>query len=466
METVALVGRPNVGKSRLFNRLARKRIAIVHDQPGVTRDVNSTVVRNHYNLLDTGGIGLVVDMDHEKLIAAAEDQVWLAIQTADLICFVLDGREGLTSLDETIAEKLRNSGKKVMAVVNKIDDERMETCVPEFEALGFDEVVSVSAEHGYNSGQLEEEIEKVVGPRPEEEKVDEPYRIKLAFIGRPNVGKSSLCNYLLEDERLVVSEVPGTTRDSVMLDLDFKTKDDMVLPFRLVDTAGLRKRKQVNHSIEYFSTVRTRHAVENSDIVFLVIDAESGVTRQDKALAGEIIDAGKSVAIIVNKWDIAIDRFRANKPDKFENMEAFRREYAKEALKEIFFLPDSPVLFVSALRGFAMDKVLKFARGLWETSGRTLTTSKVNSLVQAMFEKRQPAYIDNKRFKAYYTVQIDNRPFLFRIYCNRATKLADSYRRYLQHGFNKHFDLAGCPLRFELKGKEKRYSGSGKKGRS
>ncbi len=466
METVALVGRPNVGKSRLFNRLARKRIAIVHDQAGVTRDVNSTVVRNHYNLLDTGGIGLVVDMDHEKLIAAAEDQVWLAVQTADLICFVLDGREGLTSLDETIAEKLRNSGKKVMAVVNKIDDERMETCVPEFEALGFDVVVSVSAEHGYNAGQLEEEIEKVVGPRPEEEKVDEPYRIKLAFIGRPNVGKSSLCNYLLEDERLVVSEVPGTTRDSVMLDLDFKTKDDKVLPFRLVDTAGLRRRKRVDHSIEYFSTVRTRHAVENSDIVFLVIDAESGVTRQDKALAGEIIDAGKSVAVIVNKWDIAIDRFRANQPDKFENMEAFRKEYASQALKEIFFLPDSPVLFVSALRGFAMDKVLKFSRGLWETSGRTLTTSKVNSLVQAMFEKRQPAYIDNKRFKAYYTVQTGNRPFVFRIYCNRATKLADSYRRYLQNGFNKHFDLAGCPLRFELKGKEKRFSGSGKKGRS
>ncbi len=466
METVALVGRPNVGKSRLFNRLARKRIAIVHDQAGVTRDVNSTVVRNHYNLLDTGGIGLVVDMDHEKLIAAAEEQVWLAVQTADLICFVLDGREGLTTLDETIAEKLRSSGKKVLAVVNKIDDERMEGHVPEFEALGFDEVVAVSAEHGYNSRQLEEEIEKVVGPPPEEEKADETYRIKIAFVGRPNVGKSSLCNYLLEDERLVVSEVPGTTRDSVMLDLDFKTKDDLVLPFRLVDTAGLRRRKRVNHSIEYFSTVRTRHAIESSDIVFLVIDAESGVTRQDKALAGEIIDAGKSVAVIVNKWDIAIDRFRANQPEKFENMEAFRKEYARQALKEIFFLPDSPVLFVSALRGFAMDKVLKFARGLWETSGRTLTTSKVNSVVQGLFEKRQPAYIDNKRFKAYYTVQIGNRPFVFRIYCNRATKLADSYRRYLQNGFNKHFGLSGCPLRFELKGKEKRYSGPGKKGRS
>ncbi|MGA1205512.1 MAG: ribosome biogenesis GTPase Der [Opitutales bacterium] len=463
LQTVALVGRPNVGKSRLFNRLAGRRIAIVHDQAGVTRDVNSTVVRNHYTLMDTGGIGLVVDMDHEKLIAAAEDQVWLAVQAADLICFVLDGREGLTSLDETIAAKLRQSGKKVLVVVNKIDDEGMENRVVEFEGLGFGEAIPVSAEHGYNSRQLETSIEDIVGPPPEMEETEEAYRIKLAFVGRPNVGKSSLCNFLLEDERLVVSEVPGTTRDSVMLDLDFNTKDGMMLPFRLVDTAGLRRRKRVSHSVEYFSTVRTRHAIEESDIVFLVIDAETGVTRQDKALAGEIIDAGKSVVLLVNKWDIAIDRFRANQPDEFENMDAFRKHYAKEAMKEIFFLPESPVLFVSAMRGFAMDRILKVARSVWETSGRTLATAKINALVHGMIEKRQPAYLDNKRFKAYYTVQVGNRPFVFRIYCNRATKLVDSYRRYLQNGFIRHFNLEGCPLRFELKGKEKRYSGPGKK---
>jgi GTP-binding protein len=463
LETVALVGRPNVGKSRLFNRLARKRLAIVHDQAGVTRDVNSTVVGNHYNLLDTGGIGLVVDMDHEKLIAAAEDQVWLAVEAADLICFVLDGREGLTPLDETIAEKLRQSGKKILAVVNKIDDEGMEGRAVEFEALGFDEVIPLSAEHGYNSRQLEQEIEDVVGPAPEVEKEDEPYRINLAFVGRPNVGKSSLCNFLLEDERLVVSEVPGTTRDSVMLDLDFKSKDDKILPFRLVDTAGLRRRKRVSHSVEYFSTVRTRHAIESADIVFLVIDAEEGVTRQDKAMAGEIIDAGKAVILVVNKWDIAIDRFRANQPVGYENMDAFRKHYTKQAMREIFFLPDSPVLFVSAMRGFAMDRVLKVARSVWETSGRTLATAKINALVHQMIEKRQPRYLDNKRFKAYYTVQVGNRPFVFRIFCNRATKLVDSYRRYLQNGFIKHFKLEGCPLQFELKGKEKRYSGPGKK---
>jgi GTP-binding protein len=465
LPTVALVGRPNVGKSRLFNRLARRRLAIVHDQAGVTRDVNSTVVNNHYNLLDTGGIGLVVDMDHEKLIAAAEEQVWFAIEAADLICFVLDGREGLTSLDETVAEKLRQSGKKVVALVNKIDDEGMEGRTVEFESLGFDGLIPVSAEHGYNASGVEAAIEESIGPAPELPKETEPHRIHLAFVGRPNVGKSSLCNFLLEDERLVVSEVPGTTRDSVMLDLDFHAKDGPPLPFRLVDTAGLRRRKRVSHSIEYFSTVRTRSAIENSDIVFLVIDAESGVTRQDKALAGEIIEAGKCVGLLVNKWDVAIDRFRGSQPEGFENMDAFRKKYAEDALREIFFLPSSPVLFVSALRGFAMDRVLKVARSLWETSGRSLTTPKVNALIHGMIEKRQPRYIGNKRFKAYYSVQTGHRPFAFRIFCNRATKLDDGYRRYLQNGFIKHFHLDGCPIRFELKGKEKRYTPPGKRGR-
>ena len=462
LPTVALVGRPNVGKSRLFNRLSRTRLAIVHDQAGVTRDVNATVVGKHYHLLDTGGIGLVVDMDHEKLIAAAESQVWLAVQAADLICFVLDGREGMTSLDETIAEKLRQSGKRVLPVVNKVDHEGMEASTADFGVLGFDEFIPVSAEHGYNASGLEAAIEAAIGPPPEAAE-EEDHRIHIAFVGRPNVGKSSLCNYLLEDERLVVSEVPGTTRDSVMLDLDYETNDNKHLLFRLVDTAGLRRRKRVSHSIEYFSTVRTRHAIEQADIVFLVIDAETGVTRQDQALAGEIIEAGKCVSLVVNKWDIAIDRFRANQPEEYDDIADFRKAYARDALKELFFLPDSPVLFVSALRGFAMDRILKVAQSLWETSGRTLTTPKVNALVHGLIEKKQPSYIDNKRFKAYYTVQTGNRPFVFRIYCNRATKLVETYRRYLEGGFIKQFHLEGCPVRFELKGKETRYAGKGPK---
>lgn len=454
--TVALVGRPNVGKSRLFNRLARKRLAIVHDQAGVTRDVNSHLVDEHYLLLDTGGIGLVVDMDHQQLVSAAEEQVWFAVQAADLICFVVDCREGLTTLDEVIAEKLRASGKAIQLVVNKVDNEGMVEQQAAFLPLGFGEGIGVSAEHGFNSWELEEAILDFVGPAPE--MVGESQRVKLAFVGRPNVGKSSLCNSLLDDERLVVSEVPGTTRDSVVLDLDYKGKDEREMHFRLVDTAGLRRRKRVSHSIEYFSTLRTREAIENADIVFLVIDSEAGVTRQDKALAGEILDAGKCVILLVNKWDLAIDRFRSGAVEGFEKIEDFRREYARAALEEIFFLPKSPVLFVSALRNFSIEKILRQARQVWETSGRELSTPKVNRLIMEMFKKREPRFQDNKRFKVYYGVQVGTRPFTFRLFCNRATKLEDGYRRYLQNGFIDHFDLAGCPVRFELRGKTVRYA--------
>lgn len=463
--TVALVGRPNVGKSRLFNRIAGRRIAIVHDQAGVTRDVNTTVVDAHYTLLDTGGIGLVADMDHDRLIAAAEAQVWLAVEAADLICLVVDARDGLTTLDETIAERLRNSGKPLLLVVNKADHERQEDSLYEFSALGIGDTLAVSAEHGRNIGELKERIGEVAGPAPAPEAESSPHRVHLAFVGRPNVGKSSLCNRLLQDERLVVSEVPGTTRDSVMLDLDYEAADGKVLPYRLVDTAGLRRRKRVDHSIEYFSTVRSREAMERADIVFLVVDAEEGVTRQDKALAGEVMESGRCVVLLINKWDVAIDRFRGRQPEGYDNIAEFRADYAKSALAELFFLPDSPVLFVSALRGFSMERILKAARQLWEISGRDLPTPRVNRLVHDLLNQRQPRYMGQKRFKAYYAVQTGKRPFVFRIFCNRATKLEDNYRRYLQRGFIRSFGLRGCPVRFELRGKEVRYAGRETEGR-
>ncbi|KAF0093725.1 MAG: GTP-binding protein [Puniceicoccaceae bacterium 5H] len=465
--TVALVGRPNVGKSRLFNRLARKRVAIVHDQAGVTRDVNSIRVDKDYMLLDTGGIGLVPEMTMKALVSAAEEQVWLALETAGLICFVVDARDGFTAMDEVIAERLRQANKPVLLVINKVDNESQADRVDDFSRLGFQRQVMCSAEHGYNESGVREAIAEVLGPKPEEvidpEQAAKGERVGLAFVGRPNVGKSSLCNALLEAERMVVSEVPGTTRDSVELDLDYRTKSGGSWPFRLIDTAGLRRKGRLDSPVEYFSTLRTRDALERANLVFLVIDAMEGVSKQDKQLAGEIMDAGKCVAVIVNKWDLAVERFKQAEEEEgevkgYKNEREFRESYAKAALKELFFLPDSPVLFVSAKTGFANERILSTARGLWEKSARQLPTPKVNQLLDKLQKAREPRVVGGKRFRIYYAVQTRNRPFVFRLFCNRATKLEDGYRRYLANAMIREFDLGGCPIRFELKGKEVRYA--------
>jgi GTPase len=460
--TVALVGRPNVGKSRLFNRLARRRMAIVHDQAGVTRDVNSVEAPEGYILLDTGGIGLVTDMDGQQLIAAAEEQVWFAIQTASVICLVVDGREGLSPLDQTIAEKLRPSGKPVLVVVNKIDQSDLENEVFEFERLGFGHPVGISAEHGRNEDELRQRILELTGPISDSSEGSEP-RLAITFAGRPNVGKSSLCNRLLQAERMVVSEIPGTTRDSVSINLDYTGGDGKVWPFRLVDTAGLRRKGRVSTSVEYFSTLRSQEAIEQSDIVFLVLDAETGVTHQDKTLANEIMEAGKCVAVVVNKWDNALKQFEKEPLKGYENENEFRKSYGEAILKELFLLPSSPVLFVSALTGYSTSRLLKVAIRLRETGSRKITTPKLNQIFQRLIESRSPRPIKGALFKIYYVVQTGNFPFRFRVFCNRATKLEDSYRRYLENALIKEFKLDGCPIKFELKGKTVRYANKPKK---
>jgi len=460
--TIALVGRPNVGKSRLFNRLARRRVAIVHDQAGVTRDVNAFEVDDSYTLLDTGGIGLVVDMDHQKLIGAAEEQVWFAVQAAQLICLVVDAREGLTPLDETIAGRLRESGKEVILVVNKVDTLQVEERTYEFASLGFARSVSVSAEHGYNEDLLRDTLTEALNalvPLDPPEPVDQPVqRVSVAFVGRPNVGKSSIANRLLASERLVVSEVPGTTRDSVALDLDYTASSGEIWPFRIVDTAGLRHRGKVSHSVEYFSSVRSHDAIGEADIVFLVLDAESGVTRADKNLAGDILEAGKCLVILVNKWDLALEQFQREPVSGYESVDAFRDAYVASVRKELFFLPDSPIVFISAKTGFSFERVLRSARHLWEISGRTIATPRLNQIFQRLTDARAPKVIKGRRFKLYYAVQVGTRPFTFRMFCNRATKLEDQYRRYLEKNIIAEFKLVGCPIRFDLRGKTTRYA--------
>ena len=395
--SVAIVGRPNVGKSRLFNRLAGKRISIVHDRPGVTRDVVVADSPDGFALMDTGGIGMLPEMTPKEIQDATESQADFAIQAANLLLFVVDGREGLLPLDESLAAKFRKMGKSPVLVVNKIDEPEKNYSSSEFGKLGFKNVVSVSAEHGHGVEKLSSLLLSLLpDPPPLPDESEEP-RTRIAFIGRPNVGKSSLCNRLLNMERLIVSDVPGTTRETVELDLDYNTGEENELwKFRLFDTAGLKRRKRIDTSLDYFSAVRTKHAIEEVDIVFLVLDAREGVTKQDKILAGHVLEEGRALAILVNKWDLALESFRKDPLPGYEDEKDFRKSYLKSIRKELFFLPDSPVCFVSAKTGHSIKDFLQMGRDLNSRLDKSISTSALNKLIGEMWEHRPPAKIKAK----------------------------------------------------------------------
>ena len=447
-----------MGKSRLFNRLAGKRISIVHDRPGVTRDVVVADNPQGYVLMDTGGIGMIPEMTPTEIQNATEDQAEFAILAADLLLFVVDGRSGMVPLDQTLAQKFRKMGKHPVLVVNKMDNPEEEYCFEEFKRLGFTKQVGVSAEHGHGIEELEKIFQEILpSPTlPGDEILNQ--RTSIAFIGRPNVGKSSLCNRLLNMKRLIVSDVPGTTRETVQLNLDYQVEgsEDPWL-FRLYDTAGLKRSKRVDTSLDYFSSVRTKHAIEEVEVVFLVLDAREGVTKQDKILAGHVLDEGKALAILVNKWDLALDGFRKDPLPGYEDEHAFRKAYLQSVRKELFFLPDSPICFVSALSGYAVQDFLQVARDLDVRMEKAISTSALNKLFADMFEHRPPAKVGGKRFKIFYAVQVEKRPFRIKLFCNREHKLDEPYRRYLEKGIQKRFGLSGCPLKFSLAGKEARY---------
>lgn len=457
---VALVGRPNVGKSRLFNRLARRRISIVHDKPGITRDIVSTEVDGDYTLMDTGGLGLVSEEDRADITEAVEVQVLVAVNAATLILFVVDGREGLTPLDEMVADELRRAGKKVILVANKVDDPGEEYRMGEFGRLGFAPRLTVSAEHGVGEGELREQIARHLGPAPE---IPEPTerRIKISFVGRPNVGKSSLGNRLLKSDRLIVTDVPGTTRDAVEVDLDYENQDGSVWHFRMIDTAGVRQSGKISSPVEYFSATRSERAIEGSDVVFLVLDAKDGVTKQEQRLGGMVLEKGRPMVIVVNKWDLVHETFRKKPLEGYADEREFREAFEAAVRKELFFNPDSPVIFVSALEGYALDRLLKAARRLDYVLDKKLPTGRLNRLLADLAEKRSPPAMKGRRFKIYYAVQTGNRPFRIKIFCNEATTLPDTYRRYLVAGISHEFDLGGCPIRFELIGKPKRKRSGG-----
>ncbi|MFP6899918.1 MAG: ribosome biogenesis GTPase Der [Opitutales bacterium] len=456
--SIAIIGRPNVGKSRLFNRLAGRRISIVHDLPGVTRDVVTAESADGYVLMDTGGLGLRESMTSVEIQEATETQVDFAIEAANLLLFVTDGRDGLAPLDEMVADKLRRLGKKPLLVVNKIDFPEQVGLADEFSKLGFETLLRVSAEHGHGMNALLKEIRDHLGPVEPEAKPAEQRRVRIAFVGRPNVGKSSLCNRLLDADRLIVSEVPGTTRETTTRDLDYQAKDDAIWRFRLFDTAGLRRRKKIANSLEYFSSLRTEQAIEETDIALLVLDAREGVSKQDKILAGRIVEAGKALVIVVNKWDVAVEGFRRDPLSEYEDEEDFRAKYEKAARKELFALPRYPMLFVSAKTGLAIEEMLSVVVEVDHGLDRVFPTPELNRTIINMMENRPPAARKGKRFKIFYAVQTNTRPFTIRLFCNRADRLEDVYRRYLSNGLTTRFNLFGAPLRFTLTGKEARYT--------
>ena len=452
-KSVALVGRPNVGKSRLFNAVTGRRLSIVHDMPGVTRDVVSYDLDSGHTLMDTGGIGIKPEMTPALIQKAAEQQVDFAIEAADLILFVTDGLDGLTPLDEMVAEHLRASGKPAYVVVNKIDGPEHDFKIHEFQKLGLKGLMFTSAEHRRGIKELRSFIADTLGTVAEQE-IESDSRIRISFVGRPNVGKSSLCNSLLQEERMIVSDIAGTTRDAISQDLDFQSKSGDLLEFSLIDTAGLRRKTKVTDPVEYFSSVRVDETIARSDVVFLVLDAMEGVTKQDKLIAGQILNKGKGIIVLVNKWDLAVETFGEYTLPGYKDLVDFQKKFEKSVRKEIFFLPDSPILFISALSGLRVDDILTEASVIYQRLFSEVQTGRLNIALKRFMERNPPRLITKIRFKVYYAVQISTRPIKFKLFCNQAGRLDDSYKRYLQAKLLQEFQLQGCPLLFELEGKK------------
>lgn len=451
-KTIAIVGRPNVGKSRLFNALVKKRVAIVHDKPGVTRDPNTAELAPGLTLVDTGGWGLgqIKGMEKEAALATAvEEQVDVAVEAAERILFVVDGRTGVSALDDQIAKKLRPHKNKVTLIINKIDEEKTAFDEGEFLRLGFGSWQVVSAEHGRGIEGVRNTLLKMA-PKMEAKSKEEKKRPAVAIVGRPNVGKSSLTNALLQKNKVIVSDISGTTRDPVSVDLEFVGRKD-TYHFRLVDTAGLRHRTKVGSSVEVFSQMRTREVLEKADVAVLIIDAQEGVTSQDKALAGEIQRAGKPVVVVVNKWDLAAARFtEEEKLAGYETLQDFEAACRENVEGALFFTSTAPIVFLSAKEGLNLEKLLKEIKKVEGVQDKIFPTPEVNKLLSKLLWKNVPRNATGKIFRIYYATQTGTRPYYFRLFCNQAAGVNDNYRRYLAKGFAEHFDCGGVPFFFHF----------------
>jgi GTP-binding protein len=476
---IAIVGRPNVGKSALFNRIAGRRIAIVHDQPGVTRDRITAEVEwsgQPFTLVDTGGIGLLRrEKADDVIVKAALEQVELAIEAANVIILVVNVQEGVVPLDREAAARLRHSGKPVLVAVNKVDTHRAETAASEFSELGFDKVFPVSAIHGEGIEPLmsaamallevhspESKVQSRATNEPEDGGADHASRItppaplKLAIVGRPNVGKSSIINALTQSERVVVSPIPGTTRDSV--DVPFEVITEGVRQsYVLIDTAGLRKTRSVDNSIEFFSVKRAEESIARCDIAILVLDAEAGITEQDKKVADRIVEARRACIVVVNKWDLMNDAIRKARVEEIErrrtkesrhapNVMTTLSEFGEWVQEHLFFLDYAPVIFTSAKSGFHLDRLLEAVRYVAAQLQQKVPTAILNRTLQDAVERRQPVSARGHRLKFFYATQVRQAPPTFLLFVSRDELFSDQYKKYLADQMRRAFGYEGCPI--------------------
>ncbi|AFA48751.1 ribosome biogenesis GTPase Der [Acetobacterium woodii] len=427
---VAVVGRPNVGKSTLFNKLVGERIAIVEDTPGVTRDriiADAEWQNHHFTLIDTGGIE-----PHTKddILLQMRVQAEVAIDMADLIVLMVDGREGMTSSDLEVANMIRKHDKDVLLAVNKVDSRNLENNAYEFYNLGIGEPLAISAEQGLGLGDLLDEIINHVKRYYDEEETDDD-RLKVAVIGKPNVGKSTLINKILGEERLIVSDIPGTTRDAVDTSVRYDGED-----YVLIDTAGLRRKKKIYEDIERYSIVRAIAAVERSQVVLVLIDGSQGVTEQDAKIAGIAHNRSIPSIIIVNKWD-AVEK--DNKTMK--KME----DDIRDALS---FMDYAPIIFISAKTGQRLGKIFETIEFVKSQSAKRITTGKVNEALAEFVMMKQPPSKHGRRLKLYYASQVAINPPTFVVFVNDTTLVHFSYQRYLENKLRETFDFFGTPIRF------------------
>jgi GTP-binding protein len=440
--TVVLVGRPNVGKSTLFNRITDSRRAIVTAIAGTTRDVNSLPAEwqgSTFRLVDTGGMfGASEDPLHELVVIQGRK----ALLTADVVVFVVDGREGLVPGDEEIAAALRGTKAPVLMAVNKTDDKRARGRALEFYELGFEPVVEIAAEHGEGVGDLLDEIIEKLPTRKDTAQQEADDEVAIAIVGRPNVGKSSLLNRLLKEERSIVSEMPGTTRDTVDAVLKWHKRT-----YRIVDTAGIRRPGRVARSgqLEAVSVIVARRAIDKADVAVLVVDSTEGATDQDAAIAGEADKAGCGIIIAANKWDLMKGRGTA-----------FSKEFDEKLRRQVKFLEHAPVLHISALTGERAVKVLETIDKVAEARARRIPTSELNRFVAAVTAVHPPTSPGRREVRILYAAQTGVQPPSFIFFTNVATEFHFSYERFLINRLRESFGLMGTPIRIHVRRREKK----------